>query len=314
MPMVMPAALRTQVEAGATGPLYVLVGQDEAGKAAVAAEFLGLVDEGLHAFNVDRFRGGEIQPDDLIQASATLPMMAIRRVVLVHEAERLLAPAKADSPAVQAGLERLEAFITAPPAHATVVLVCGAAPDQRRRVVKLLFKVAAVIDCGTIADAAGAARWVKARAEDLGARLEPAAVGELVTRAGLDASRLRAALDRVLLYALGRTTVTAADVRDAVPAGPEAQVNFGVADAIRRDDVAEALRQLRLALDAGVAPVMMNGQLRAAAERLDRARLPAAIDAVLRTDLALKSSGVDPQVLLERLVLELTRPQRARRA
>jgi DNA polymerase III delta subunit len=181
-------------------------------------------------------------------------------------------------------------------------------------VVKLLFKVAAVIDCGTIADAAGAARWVKARAEDLGARLEPAAVGELVTRAGLDASRLRAALDRVLLYALGRTTVTAADVRDAVPAGPEAQVNFGVADAIRRDDVAEALRQLRLALDAGVAPVMMNGQLRAAAERLDRARLPAAIDAVLRTDLALKSSGVDPQVLLERLVLELTRPQRARRA
>ena len=34
-------------------------------------------------------------------------------------------------------------------------------------------------------------------------------------------------------------------------------------------------------------------------------RIPEAVDALLRTDLALKSSGGDPQVLLERLVVEL---------
>ena len=306
MPVVTAAALRAQVEAAATDPLYVLLGEDEAGKAAVAAEFLGLVDEGLHAFNVERLRGGEIEPDDLIQISATLPMMASRRVVLVHEAERLLAPAKLESAAVQAGLERLEAFVKAPPAHATIVLICGAL-DQRRRIVKLLLKEASVIDCGTIADAAGAARWVNARAEDAGARLEPAAVGEIVERAGLDAARLRAALDRVLLYALGKKVVTASDVREAVPPGVEAQADFGIAKAIWRDDAAGALRELRLALDAGAMPVMVMGQLRAAAEKLDRGRVPAAIDAVLRTDLALKSSGGDAQVLLERLVLELTR-------
>jgi DNA polymerase III delta subunit len=307
--MVTTAALRAQVAAGDTGPLYALIGEDEAGKAAVAAEFLGLVDEGLHAFNVDRLRGGDIGPDDLIQAVAMLPMMASRRVVLVHEAERLLAPAKLESEAVQAGLERLETFIKAPPTHATVVLVCGSL-DQRRRVVKLLLKEAAVVDCGTIADAAGAARWVKARAEDAGARLEAAAVGELVERVGLDAAQLRAALDRVLLYALGAKTVTAAHVRDAVPPGVEAHVDFGIAKAIWRDDTAGALRELRLALDAGAMPVMLMGQVRAAAEKLDRGRLPAALDAVFRTDLALKSSGGDPEVLLERLVLELASPRR----
>jgi DNA polymerase III delta subunit len=37
----------------------------------------------------------------------------------------------------------------------------------------------------------------------------------------------------------------------------------------------------------------------------DARRVPAAIDAVFRTDLDLKSSGGDPQVLLERLVVEL---------
>jgi hypothetical protein len=33
--------------------------------------------------------------------------------------------------------------------------------------------------------------------------------------------------------------------------------------------------------------------------------VPAAVDALLRTDLALKYSGGDPQVLLERLVVDL---------
>jgi DNA polymerase III delta subunit len=50
---------------------------------------------------------------------------------------------------------------------------------------------------------------------------------------------------------------------------------------------------------------MVMGQLRAAAEKLAPARLRGAIDAVFRTDLALKSSGGDPRILLERLVLEL---------
>ena len=40
--------------------------------------------------------------------------------------------------------------------------------------------------------------------------------------------------------------------------------------------------------------------------------LAAAIEALLRTDLALKSSGGDPRILLERLVVELCAGKRAR--
>jgi hypothetical protein len=47
------------------------------------------------------------------------------------------------------------------------------------------------------------------------------------------------------------------------------------------------------------------GQLRWAAEKLPPQRVRAGIDAVFRTDLALKSSGGDPRILLERLVVEL---------
>jgi len=50
---------------------------------------------------------------------------------------------------------------------------------------------------------------------------------------------------------------------------------------------------------------MVLGQLRVAAERMPKPRVRAAVDALFRTDLALKSSGGDPRILLERLVVEL---------
>jgi DNA polymerase-3 subunit delta len=261
-----------------------------------------MVDEGLRAFSVDRLFGGEIKADDLFDAAATLPMMAPRRIVIVFDAERLLIP-KREGKAADAEQERLEAFVKNPPAHATVVLVCGPL-DQRRRLVKLLLKEAQVVDCGTIADASDAERWVKARAERDKIPLEPAAVRTLVERAGIDIVRLRAGVERVSLYAMGQSKITADDVRQVVPATAEA-TNFGIANAIEQNDAAKALRELTLALDGGAQPFFLMGQLRWVAEKMPRARLKDAIDAVFRTDEAIKSSGGEPKVLLERLVVEL---------
>jgi DNA polymerase-3 subunit delta len=303
MPPLTTAALRKQLASGETGALYMLTGADDVEKSAVAAEFVETVDEGLRAFSVDRLYGGESRVDDLIDSAATLPMMAPRRIVVVLEAERLLIP-KREGKAADAELEKLEAFIQKPPDHATVVFVCGAL-DMRRRAVKLLFKSAHVVDCGTIADAADAERWVKARAAQEKATIEPAAVRLLIERSGLDIVRLRGGLERVILYAWGGATITADDVRQSVLAGPETQENFGIANAIDHADAAAALRELGLALDGGAVPFMLLGQIRWAAEKLPSARLRPAIEALLRTDLALKSSGGDPRILLERLVVEL---------
>jgi DNA polymerase-3 subunit delta len=303
MPVVTAAALRKEIASGETAPLYVLVGADEVEKADVAAQFLELVDEGLRAFNVDRFYGGETRAGQVIDTANTLPMMVPRRVVVVLEAEKLLVP-KRESKAAEEDQERLASFIKSPSPLSTVVFVCGAL-DRRRNIVKLLLKDAQVVDCGTIEDSADAERWVRARATREKVTFEPAAARALVERAGLDIVRLRGAFDRVVLYALGQPAITADDVRQSVPAGPEAQEDFGIANAIRRNDVREALKQLGLALEAGAVPVMVMGQLRVAAEKLPTSRLPTAIDAVFRTDIALKSSGGDPRILLERLVVEL---------
>ena len=308
MPPLTATILRKQLAAGETDPLYMLVGADDLEKSAVAAEFAEMVEEDLRPFNVERIYGGEAKVDQLIDAASTLPMMATRRVVVVAEAEKLLIP-KRESKAADADQERLEAFIESPPSHATVVFVCGPL-DLRRRLIKLLLKAAHVVDCGTIESEADAQRWVKARAAREKVTLEPAAAAELVARAGLDIQRLRAGLDRVTLYAMGQTAVPADDVRQAVTAGPEAQADWGIANAIQRNDVREALRELGLAFESGDVAFKILGQIRIAAEKLSGPRLRPAMNALLRTDVALKSSGGDPRILLERLVVEMCVPAR----
>jgi len=111
---------------------------------------------------------------------------------------------------------------------------------------------------------------------------------------------------------MGQATISADDVKQSVPAGPDQHQDFGIADAIRVGDAAEALKQLNAALENGAAPFFLLGQLRFVAERTPGPRLRDAVGAVFRTDLALKSSGGDQKLLLERLVVELCGDSRGR--
>lgn len=308
MPPVAPSALRKQIASGETEPLYALLGGDDTEKSAVAAEFSDMVDEGLRAFNVERMYGGEMKVNDLVDSANTLPMMVPRRVVIVLEAEKLFIP-KRESKASEEELQRLEEFLESPPPHTTIVFVCGAL-DLRRRVVKRLMNKAQIVNCGVIESEADAERWVKVRAARDGINLDPATPRALVARTGLDIVRLRKGLERVSLYAMGQATITPDDVKRAVPAGPEAYTDFGIANAIQRNDVREALREVGRSLEAGMVPFFILGQLRLAAQRLPARRVKSAVEAVFRTDIALKSSGGDPRILIERLVVELCESRR----
>ena len=141
-----------------------------------------------------------------------------------------------------------------------------------------------------------------------GQQIEPAAVRLIAGRAGADIARLRGDLGRLLLYATGRPKITLADVQEVV-SGETAQDDWAVTNAIQQRNAKEALRQLALSLDAGGVPYMILGQLAwFVRERLsgaDPRRVPRAVEALFRTDQEMKSSGGDPRVLLERLVVEL---------
>src|SRR5688572_6633025 len=305
MPVATPTAVRKQIKSGLTDPLYLLVGEDDVEKSALAAEFAEIVDEGLRAFNVERVHAGDMTSGErladgvagLVSAVRTMPMKVPRRVVTVTQAEVLLVP-KRESDAATRALDQLEALLKQPESQTTLVFVAGAL-DKRSRMYKLLMKHATVVDCGTIEDLAAAERWVRNHIAAGGAEIEPVAARRLAERAGPDVKRLRGEVDRLLLYALGQPRITLDDVREV--AGPAAlQDDWAMTNAIEAGQGGDALKQLALMLESGAPPEKVLGQLgwlvRTKFPVLAPVDLPDAIRALFRTDLALKRSAGDPRV------------------
>jgi DNA polymerase-3 subunit delta len=270
---------------------------------ALAGEFLELVEPELRAFNVDRLYGGEASCLAVIEAARTLPMMVPKRVVLLLHAERLLNPKK-ETDASSRDLEALEAYVKTPLDTACLVLVADGL-DKRRTLTKLLLSRTSVVECTGPADVNEAARWVRECVAQAGKSIDARAARLVAERAGPDIGRLRADVGRLVLYAGDAKAIAEADVREVVGAAT-VQDDWGVTRAIERGSAADALRELALLMDGGAVPYMVLGQLAwFVRAKVPAARVSSAVDAVFRTDLAIKTSAGDPRVLLERLVVEL---------
>ena len=245
-------------------------------------------------------------------------MMAPQRVVIVHEAERLLAPKRGKDEDEQGELdlpkkakrgttpaEELEAYVENPEPMTTLVFVAGPL-DANRRIVKLLRKHADVVDCGSLESPRDAAIWIQKRLEKDELTIEPKALTLLLQTTGLSLGRIRAEVEKLVLYAAGESAITAAHVRDLVIPQNESEGVFALIDAVRNSNAPRALLEISALIDAGVQPPLILGQLRAAAIRLrPDARVRNGLEAVLRTDVAIKSSAGTPQHLLECLAVEL---------
>ncbi len=333
MPSVAADAFVQQIRKRKPEPVYVIIGDDDQEKSGLSQLASELVEDELRAFNVERLYGTDktTSADAIVEAARVLPMLGDRRVIVVLRADRLLKPPRkkadddeSDEPAdasdgAPVSADALTAYVTKPEPMTTLVLVADDI-DRSRKLGKALIKHAAIVECWGLKGgkevkgwelpqvARAAQAWVKKQAAEAGKQVDAQGAMLLAERAGTDISRLRGDWQRVLLYVGERAKITREDVAEVV--SPEtSQDDWAVTNAIERGDAATALRQLGLAFDAGAAPQMMVGQLgwwvRSKLPGLASGRVKAAVDALLRTDLELKSSTGEPRVLLERLVVEL---------
>lgn len=322
-----PADVRKQIKAGDTGPLYLLEGDDLQSRHDLALEFATVVDEGLQAFNVQGFYANEATTasardqmiGEILSTARTLPMMAPRRVLIVHEAERLLSPRKSkddedEAPVAAADKKRkraltpaeeLEQYFESPEPMTTIVFV-AADLDANRRLVKLLRKHAVVVDTGSVESESEASKWIQKRLEKDSLTIEPRAISLLLEATGLSLGRIRAEVEKLVLYAAGEKTVTARHVQELVMPQSEPGVDFALGKAIWAGNARQALREVATLIEAGMPAFMVLGQIRAAARSLKPdQRAKEGLDAVFRTDVAIKSSIGESQFVLECLVVEL---------
>lgn len=330
MPPLSVPAFRQQIAAGRPDPVVLIVGDDDHQKSALALALGEMGEADLSAFNVERLYGGEkaVTARTIVDAARTLPMMADRRVVIVFQAERLLNPKKrraagaegGDEPEEGGSLEPLLDYL-ADPSPTTALAFVFSAPEgappgdlpipKNLKIYKALDKRASKVVCAGLDGGKDPARWVEEQVRQAGMTIDRTAVTMLLELTGGTPRHLRAETEKLLLFAAGAGRITSEHVGAVVGAPVHHGDDWALVRALERGDAAGALRELRAALDHGGVAFQILGQIGYAVRtppprgRFQAQRVPAAIDALFRTDLALKSSGGDPQVLLERLIVEL---------
>ena len=329
----------SDLAAGNVAPIYCLHGNErfllDRCLAAVRKAVVGSETAGATGFDHDVFDLKETPLAQVLGAARTLPMFSKRRLVIAEGIDDVKA----------AELEGLVKYVADPNPRGCLVLV-GDKVDGRLRAFAALRKAGFLHEFTRLKDR-DLVTWVSTEAKRRGLDIEPAAVQALAEFAGPDLGRVAHAMEQVALFAGGR--IKRAHVEEMIPESRERGV-FELTKAIGTGDVRLALslvanmlrnrepalkiqfmllRQLRqiwrakelslasvpraeIAAKVGIAPFFLDDIL-VPAGRMTAVALKRSFTLLYRADRSLKSSRVDPDVQMLRLVRQLSEEAAARR-
>ena len=293
------------------------------------------------AFNKTLLFGARAKPDDVIEATRTMPMLGGRRLVVVEgidEGERK----KQQGPLQQALVELIEAKIPS-----AVLVLTAAGVDRRCKLYKAIARHGLALECRPLWDR-NLREWVDGEARALGKSIEPPAVRLLVDLVGNDLGKLHNELQKLAHYVGERPAIALSDAEEAV-ADLLLSTVFDLTDALglgRLDASLLALRKLhesktaeaktlwfvtdhfrklllaREAVDEGTEPeraCLAAGMRKPTIWKVKR-QLPVRTTEQLRramvqiacTDDALRRSRVPAHLMLDRLAMDLCEGVRGR--
>ncbi len=318
-------------------PIYVAAGDDawlrRQSTQAVAKLALGPDVDDLA---VTRFAGDQAKLADVMDELRTLPFLAPTRVVFVEDAD----------PFVTAHRKELEAYAERPASTGVLVLTVKAWPANTK-LAKAVEKTGLAIECKTPAERELPA-WLTGLAQHrYGLKLDDDAARLLVELVGAEVGLLAAELDKLAIYVGTKKAIRREDVTKMVGAG-RVETIWRILDAATTGRGPEALEDLDRLMAAGEHPVGLLAAMGTSLRKLHRAgqlrrkkldareacriagippfavettlkqhthlgptRVAALPRMLLKADLDLKGSlMLDPRTVLERLLVELSRPRR----
>ena len=321
------------IERGELSPIYCLTGEEryqiDRCLEALRRTIFG-PDLGAAGFNLDVFDLTEKGLGPVLDAARTLPMFAKRRLVIA----RGLDERKADE------LEPLLAYIADPNPASCLVLTTAGKVDGRLKIFQALRKGGYLHDFAHLRDWQ-LPDWLAGEARRRGLKLAPDAARALAEAAGPELGRLAQCLEQAALYAGDGEPISRAHVEAVVPESRERGI-FELTTAIGAGQKPQALRllgnllanrepalriefmlvrQLRqiwrakeleaagtpraeMASRVGISPHFLDDVL-VPAKRMTTGALIRSFALLYEADRSLKSSRVDPDIQITRLVASL---------
>jgi DNA polymerase III subunit delta len=336
MPELDLQRLEKRIAQGKPIPAVVLLGTDSYLRDLCRAKLVeAFIPGGSREWAVARSSAAERGWEDIFQRAQTLPMLAPRQILILEDLEAL------DDVNEEAAAALVEAFrvYLDDPAPFTMLVLEGAALDERRKLFKMLSEKALLVEL-TVGSASVPA-LATAMAKELGADIDDNAAEFLAEILNGELGRIRVEIEKLSLYVGDRGRITMADVEALVVSAKKYSV-WQLADMLATQRRDRAFTFLDSLLREGEAPPAIVGALAwmyrklieaqtlpahtsswqvarllgmrpqtaelalLQARKIPRSKLLEGIVALAEADNRLKSGTVDQRAVMEFLVARLT--------
>lgn len=286
---------------------------------------------GTDDFNDHQFAGNGATADQILAIAQTFPVFAPRRLVTVRAFQEL--------PVVEQ--DQLIPYLD-DPAPATTLLLIADKIDSRRKFFQAFRKIGIVHKCDPLSQKE-LPDYIRKHLQSRGIRIDTAALQLLSSLVDTSLYEVHSELDKLVLFVGQRRQISLRDV-ETIISRSRAENIFELGNAVGRGDLPQALCLIRrlhatgepalliLNLVTGhfrllwkvrelqsrnqsiaeiakqvARPGFVIDRLLEQGRRFSRRDFMAAYQLLVETDLAMKSSGADLQVLLDQLVIKLIR-------
>jgi DNA polymerase-3 subunit delta len=344
MPRVSHEELLSRLTKGKPIPAILLLGDEpflrDASRTQLVETF---VPEAVRTWAVSRYSADRNETQDALEQAQTLPMLAPRQIVFLHDVEKI---EKLGEQNRDAAVEQLEAYLDNP-APFTVLVLEATALDQRMKLAKLLSEKAVVVDVGLGEDLearqAATVPLARAMAKEQNVEFERGAAEDLAEFVAADLMRLKTEIDKLATYVGSRKLIRCQDV-SALVISEKTTTVWELADLLASRQQKRALEFLNRLLRDGEEPLQMLGAItwmyrklieaselkgvsngfqaaRAlgmrpeqaevalqSARKIPKARLLQGLQSLQAADSRLKGGAEDPHAVMEFLISDLAAP------
>jgi DNA polymerase III subunit delta len=312
-------------------PLYLFYGEEE----FLIQEALDLiiamvVEPSVRDFNFNTLYCRDSSASDIVNLAQTLPFMSEKRLVIAKEIDAFKT----------ADLEELVPYLNDPSPSTCLVLVSNLGRYEKKSVISAVESHGGVIRFYPLLDRE-IVGWIESRAKSLDVTIQHDASQYLWQTIGNDLQKINNELEKVIIYLKEKKAVTLDDVKTVVGDFREYS-SFDLAAALGQKNLGKALLILSRLIQEGEAPVGLLGSIAWNFRRLLQAKsmeaagissdeimkkqrvifhqaglfkdqmrrysideLRKVFSVMLAADRALKSSGLNGRLVLERLILKL---------
>jgi len=327
-------SILASIKQGQIQPMYLLVSEEEYFKQElITCLEAHAIDISLKAFNLDLFYGTEATENQVLNACVSLPMMSERRLVIVHDIDKLV-------------ISDPDAFIRYfnTPEQSTTVLFLAEKLDTRKKLFSTLQKQSVSLKINPIKNDAFVLNWIKQQIESYNFTIDRDAIHLLHEHIGDNLFEITNQIKKICVFKGKDTHITVSDIEEMTGISKEYSV-FQMINYLLERNAQKTLRVLKIILEQEQEPIALIAAIysrilkqwqynqlisehndekviaqklktkpfflkdyRRVARTFNSVQLQDAIETLFRADYTLKSSGRNPKHTIEFAVHAILNP------